>query len=213
MSNARFRGGRQPRVEIVGQASFGPPDTAPARWSMNWRKLGVALCGLMLLAAVACVPFFINACAVTREAPIRDKATGADLYLKEVVDADGTKREVVTTEAMDENGKPRKRATVPVSSGQIEQATDTARSLTSMLPPPFGFFAEAAVGVGGFAALAVIRSLRRKRLEELGLNEEAIEIIDQNEEARKLLTNKASPKLDARVREVRSKRRVAPKPA
>lgn len=201
MSNARFRGGR---LRPVLQPTIAAPSlTAPAmpagKWIVHWRRIGLVFCGLLFLAAAAGAPLFLNACMQTREATIQDPKTGEPYYVGE-----GGK---ATKERVDpKTGQDRPRATVPESTGQTENMIDGARSLTGMLPGPFGFIADALLGVGALAGGVAYRIQRRKRLEELGLSEEVIETADDVEEARKKLTNHPDPKVQRRVAEVRTRR-------
>lgn len=206
MSNARFRGGRQ-------RAMVGPPVASPligapvgdGKWVIRWRRVGLALCGLLLLVVAGVAPLFLQACMATREAPINDKASGAPLYVGE----DGR----ATTEPVNPvTGQPRERATVPQSTGQTEAMIEGAQSLTGMLPGPFGFIADAVLGVGAIAGGLAYRIQRRRRLEELGLTEELITIADENETTRRKLTENPNPKVREKVAQVRRKRAL-PSPA
>ncbi|CAG1019272.1 hypothetical protein BURC_04143 [Burkholderiaceae bacterium] len=207
MSNARFRGGRQRPVfePTVAAPAIAQPAMPAGKWIVHWRRIGLVLCGLLFLAVAAGAPLFLNACMQTREATIQDPKTGEPYYVGE-----GGK---ATKERIDpKTGLERARATVPESTGQTENMIDGARSLTGMLPGPFGFIADALLGVGALAGGVAYKIQRRKRLEELGLSEEVIETADDVEEARKKLTNHPDPKVQKRVAEVRT-RRNKPKPA
>lgn len=207
MSNARFRGGRQRPVfeTTIAAPAMTQPAMPGGKWIIHWRRIGLALCGLLFFAAAAGVPLFLNACMQTREATIQDPKTGEPYYV-----GDNGK---ATKERIDpRTGQERARATVPESTGQTENMIDGAKSLTGMLPGPFGFIADAVLGVGAIAGGLAYRIQRRKRLEELGLTEEVIEIADEDESARKKLTNAKNPKVQEKVAQVRRKR-AAPSPA
>lgn len=206
MSNAKFRGGRQRTVVETTMASpmFGAP-VRDGKWVIRWRRVGLALCGLVLLVVAGVAPLFLQACMSTRDVPINDKATGAPLYEGE--DGKATRERVNPA-----TGKERPRATVPVSTGETENMIDGAKSLTGMLPGPFGFIADAVLGVGAIAGGLAYRVQRRRRLEELGLTEEVITIADENETVRRKLTDNPNPKVREKVAQVRRKRAV-PSPA
>lgn len=126
----------------------------------------VGIFAALWLAMLGILLFFTGCGLVQREQPISDKAGNA-FY---VDNATGK----ATTAATDAKGNPNERATVPVSTGNVEKATQTAGSFTGMLPGPFGFVAEGVLGAITLGTALALRAARKKRLEEYGLTEEEI---------------------------------------
>lgn len=176
-----------------------PP--APSLRQRLKRKLLVAAAAAVFWAAVVFVLIFFTGCQFAqREHPINDKATGAPLYVHEVTGK-------ATTEATDPQGNPRERATLPVSANTVEQGVDLARGISGALPPPAGLVAEL-IGAGGLAAFyAALRHQRRKRLEELGLNEELIELAAEDPEVAKKIDERGSSEARRRLADKRARKR------
>lgn len=176
-----------------------PP--APSLWQRLKRKLPVAAAAAVFWAAVVFVLFFFTGCQFAqREHPINDRATGAPLY----VDAATGK---ATSEPTDEKGNPRERATLPVGSDTVEQAVDLGKGLAQALPPPAGLIAEI-LGGGLLAGTALaLRAARRRRLEELGLTEELIELAAEDPEVAKKIDERGSSEARRRLADKRARKR------
>lgn len=171
----------------------------PGFWRQAWENCKPLLVLLALLALLLLGAFFASSCGlVQREQPISDKA-GAPLYANE--------GEKATTEKYDAAGNERARATVPVSTGNVEQATQTAGSFTGMLPGPFGFVAEGILGAITLGTALALRAARKKRLEEYGLTED--EIVE-DPQLRAKVEARASHEVKQRIATAAKKRKALP---
>lgn len=190
-----------------GLLKLWPKPPAPSLWQRLKRKLPVAAAAAVFWAAVVFVLFFFTGCQFAqREHPINDRATGAPLYV------DAATGEA-TSEPTDEKGNPRERATLPVSANTVEQGVDLARGISGALPPPAGLVVEL-IGAGGLAAFyAALRHQRRKRLEELGLNEELIELAADDADVAKKVEEQGSSEAKRRLADKRARKRRAKAPA
>lgn len=161
----------------------------------------VGIFAALWLAMLGILLFFTGCGLVQREAPINDKQ-GKPFYVHEVSGK-------ATTEPTDAAGNARERATVPVSTGNVEQAVDIGKGLAGSLPPPAGLIAEI-LGSGVLAGTAMaLRSARRKRLEELGLNEELIELAADDDDVAKKVETQGSSEIRKRVADKRARKRRA----
>lgn len=176
----------------------GPAPRSFSHYAAAWLA-PVAIFAVAWLAMLALLLFFTGCSYAQKEQPISDK-TGAALYAHP--------GEKATTEKYDAAGVERPRATVPVSTGNVENATQAASSLTGMLPGPFGFIAEGVLGAVTLATALALKAARKKRLEEYGLTED--EIIE-DPQLRAKVEARASHEVKARIAQKARKKTPAPR--
>lgn len=166
--------------------------------ALEWLKpvLVMAVAWALVMLALS---FFTGCGLVQRETPIADKAGNA-LY----VDRSTGK---ATTQATDPAGNPNERATLPTSTGTVEQGVEIGRGVSGMLPPPGGLIAEIVLAGGAAAFYAALKAARRKRLEEYGLTEEDIA---EDKELRAKVEARASHQVKQRIATIARKRKASP---